>query len=288
MDYASLDDFFKSGKHHLQKGPIALIFAEDEVELASTILHHSKLGFTKVIIFTKAMPTLPSEFQNNLVSVYVDLFKAPEVSVIINKINILASSQWVYFCYNAEYAFFPFCETRSVAELLNFHSEERREAMLTFVVDIYTKDFANPAEATSTDNAYLDEAGYFAMARSDPQTHRAMDRQLDFFGGLRWRFEEYVPYEKRKIDRISIFKAGKGINISQNYTFNNQEYNTYACPWHNNLTAAVVSFRAAKALMSNPDSKSEIKDLSWEHSTHFKWHSSQLLDLGLIEPGQWF
>ena len=126
------------------------------------------------------------------------------------------------------------------------------------------------------------------MARSDPQTHRAMDRQLDFFGGLRWRFEEYVPYEKRKIDRISIFKASKGINISQNYTFNNQEYNTYACPWHNNLTAAVVSFRAAKALMSNPDSKSEIKDLSWEHSTHFKWHSSQLLDLGLIEPGQWF
>ena len=73
--------------------------------------------------------------------------------------------------------------------------------MLTFVVDVYTKDFANPAEATSTDNAYLDEAGYFVMARSDPQTHRAVDRQLDFVG-LRWRFEEYVPYEKRKIDRI--------------------------------------------------------------------------------------
>ena len=185
MDYASLDDFFKSGKHHLQKGPIALIFAEDDVELASTILHHSKLGFTKIIIFTKAMPTLPSEFKNNLVSVYVDLFNSPEISVIINKINILASSQWVYFFYNAEYLFFPFCETRSVAELLNFHSEERREAMLTFVVDLYTKDFTNTAEATSTDNAYLDEAGYFAMARSDPPTHRAMDRQLDFFGGLR-------------------------------------------------------------------------------------------------------
>ena len=131
------------------------------------------------------MPTLPSEFKNNLASVYVDLFNSPEVSVIIYKINILASSQWVYFCYNAEYLFFPFCESRSVAEILNFHSEERRKAMLTFVVDIYTKDFANPAEATSTDNAYLDEAGYFAMARSDPLTHRAMDRQLDFFGGLR-------------------------------------------------------------------------------------------------------
>ena len=147
-DYASLDDFFKSGKNHLQKGPIALIFAEDEVELASTILHHSKLGFVEIIIFTKAMPTLPSEIKSKLVSVYVDLFNSSEVSAIINKINILASGQWIYFCYNAEYLFFPFCETRSVAELLNFHSEERREAMLTFVVDIYTKDFTNPAEAT--------------------------------------------------------------------------------------------------------------------------------------------
>ncbi|MBQ66071.1 MAG: hypothetical protein CMH07_03985, partial [Marinovum sp.] len=159
MDYASLDDFFKSGKHHLQKGPIALIFAEDDVELASTILHHSKLGFTKIIIFTKAMPTLPSEFKNNLVSVYVDLFNSPEISVIINKINILASSQWVYFFYNAEYLFFPFCETRSVAELLNFHSEERREAMLTFVVDLYTKDFTNPAEATSLEYTLANSTG---------------------------------------------------------------------------------------------------------------------------------
>ena len=120
MDYASLDDFFKSGKHHLQKGPIALIFAEDDVELASTILHHSKLGFTKIIIFTKAMPTLPSEFKNNLVSVYVDLFNSPEISVIINKINILASSQWVYFCYNAECLFFPILRNPLGCRIIEF------------------------------------------------------------------------------------------------------------------------------------------------------------------------
>ena len=84
MDYLSLDDFFKLEKHHLQKGPIALIFAEDEVELASTILHHSKLGFIKIIIFTKAMPTLPSEIKNKLVLVYVVLFNSSLVYVFIN------------------------------------------------------------------------------------------------------------------------------------------------------------------------------------------------------------
>jgi hypothetical protein len=288
MDYANLDHFFKSGKHHLKKGPIALIFAEDEVELASTILHHTKLGFMKTIIFSKSMPALPTEVQDRIAPVYVDLFNAPDVSTIINKISTLTSNQWIYFCYNAEYLFFPFCETRSIAELLNFHSEERRAAMLTYVVDIYFKDPLTSGEVISRNKAQLDKAGYFATARVDPKTHQPMDHQLDFFGGLRWRFEEYVPYSQRKIDRISIFKASKGLNISKNYTFNNQEYNTYACRWHNNLTAAIISFRAAKALMNNPNPKSEIKDLFWEHSTPFKWQSSQLLDLGLIEPGQWF
>ena len=27
---------------------------------------------------------------------------------------------------------------------------------------------------------------------------------------------------------------------------------------------------------------------TWHNSTRFEWHSRQLLDLGLMEPGQWF
>jgi len=42
------------------------------------------------------------------------------------------------------------------------------------------------------------------------------------------------------------------------YVFNDDEYNTYACPWHNNLTSAIVSFRAAKALKHNPGSSFDI------------------------------
>ncbi len=124
--------------------------------------------------------------------------------------------------------------------------------MLTFVVDIYTKNLETMKNATIREKSYLDKTGYFAQERIDPHAFHPMERQLDFFGGLRWRFEQYVPQDQRKIDRIAIFKASKGLTISKNYTFNNQEYNTYACPWHNNLTAAIISFRAAKALMSNP------------------------------------
>ena len=51
-----------------------------------------------------------------------------------------APGTWLYYCFNAEYLFFPFCETRTVGEMLTFHTEERRDAMLTYVVDLYAGD----------------------------------------------------------------------------------------------------------------------------------------------------
>ena len=59
MDYPSLNEFFKSGKHQLKKGPIALIFAEDDVEFVSTISLQINLGFTNTILFAKSKPALP-------------------------------------------------------------------------------------------------------------------------------------------------------------------------------------------------------------------------------------
>ncbi len=105
---------------------------------------------------------------------------------------------------------------------------------------------------------------------------------------MRWRYEEHVPPERRKIDRVSLFKSKPGLRLREDHTFNDEEYNTYACPWHNNLTAAVVSFRTAKALKRNPGSSFEIDTFRWHNSVPFEWHSRQLLDLGLMEPGQWF
>ena len=135
----------------------------------------------------------------------------------------------------------------------------------------------------------LDRAGYYALARPDPANNgHAKERQLDFFGGLRWRFEEHVPPLRRKIDRIALFRSKPGLSLREDFTFSEEEYNTYACPWHNNLTAAICSFRTAKALRTNPGSRFDIHSFKWRGSEPFRWHSQQLLDLGLMEPGQWF
>jgi hypothetical protein len=289
MRYNSLADFLARGNPLLVRGPVALIFAEDDVEVASTLRHHLDLGFLHVVAFMPDSFDLPTDLEAEVHGVTYACGLPSDVFTAINKVIKAATPNcWLYYCYNAEYLFFPFSETRGVRELLNFHAEERRSAMLTYVFDLYAADLQTDPNAVTLKHAMLDRSGYFAQARADPATHKPLERQLDFFGGLRWRLEEHVPRASRRIDRISLFRAKSSLVLGPTHQFNDPEYNTYACPWHHNLTAAVCSFRAAKALRRNPGSREAINTLACQNSVRFEWTSRQLLDLGLIEPGQWF
>ncbi|MDQ2089497.1 glycosyltransferase family 2 protein [Marimonas arenosa] len=289
MHFSGVEQLIENGGTVLAKGPIALIFAEDEVELDTTLRHHRQLGFKAVIAFMPDSFGLPVDLVKTVHRVGFDATRSGAVQKAVDAVAAVAVGQWLYYCYNAEYLFYPFCETRTVGEMLGFHAEERRDAMLTYVIDLYAGDLDRFPNAVSLDLAYLDKSGYYALARPDPANDNdPKERQLDFFGGLRWRYEEHVPAPRRKIDRIALFRAKSGLRLREDHTFNDEEYNTYACPWHNNLTAAIVSFRTAKALKRNPGSTFDIDTFRWHNSTPFEWHSRQLLDLGLMEPGQWF
>ena len=291
MQYRSLDHFISDSKAVLSKGPIALIMVEDAIEIETTLRHHQQLGFATVVAFMPASFALARDVAESkgVLRVDYDMDREGALENAVNAVIEAAPGQWLYTCYNAEYLFYPFCETRTVGELLAFHTEERRDAMLTYVVDLYADDLGAAPNAVSLDNAFLDRSGYYALARPDgtPDNH-PKERQLDFFGGLRWRFEEHVPAARRKIDRISLFRAKPGLRMRDDHTFTDEEYNTYACPWHHNITASICSFRTAKALKSNPASRDSIASFKWHNSAPFEWHSRQLLDLGLMEPGQWF
>ena len=289
MRYTDLDDFLKRGSAALAKGPLSIVMAEDEVEIDSTLRHNLTTGFQNAVLLAPAEVVLAPDLEDRVHQVAHDVYADASLPEAVNRINDAAPGIWVYYCYNAEYLFFPFCETRTVRDFLSFHAEERREAMLTYVVDLYAGDLDRHGNAVSLEDAHLDRSGYYALARKDEAKNWApIERQLDFFGGLRWRFEEHVPWARRKIDRISIFKTRKGLRLGADFTFNEPEMNTYACPWHNNLTAAVCSFRTAKALRSNPGSRFDIQNFRWHNSIPFEWHSQQLMDLGQMEPGQWF
>ena len=289
MRYDSLDDFLTEAKAALAKGPLALVLAEDQVEVETTLQHHLGLGFAQVILLCDPDIVITEDSASRIHRVTYDTHADNALIVAVNRLIVAAPGLWMYYCYNAEYLFYPFCETRSVREMLAFHTEERRDAMLSYVVDLYASNLDAFPNAVSLEHANLDRSGYYALGRTDPANHNhPRDRQLDFFGGLRWRFEEHIPLPRRKIDRITLFRAKPGLELRADFTFTDEEYNTYACPWHHNITTAIASFRTAKALRTNSGSKFDITTFQWHNSTPFEWHSQQLMDLGLMEPGQWF
>lgn len=290
MRFESIEAFLAGDKKALAKGPVALILAEDGTELEATVAHHHALGFKSIVLFCR--PEIPLDDEAAAVVTRVDYdFTAPDPAPrIVNPvIEAAPAGTWMYYCFNSEFLFFAFCETRSVEEFLIFHTEERRDAMLTYVVDLYARDLRAHPDGVSIEQAHLDRAGYYALGRPDPENHgNPKERQLDFFGGLRWRFEEYIPERRRRIDRIAIFRTKPGLTLREDHTFSDEEYNTFACPWHHNMTAAICSFRAAKALRTNPGSRDAVTSFAWHNSEPFAWDSQQLMDMGLMEPGQWF
>lgn len=289
MHYNSLTDFFLKSRSVLNKGPIAMVFAEDEAEIDTSLRHLLNSGFMAVLVFMPEEFALAEDVIPMVHRIAYNPLEQDALSTAVNQVIDVTPNQWLFYCYNAEYLFYPFCETRTIGEMLAFHTEERRFSMLTYVIDLYADNLQRHPNAVSLDTAHLDKSGYYALARPDPDNHNhPKERQLDFYGGLRWRYEEHIPAKRRKIDRISLFRAKPGLKLREDHSFNDEEYNTYACPWHNNLTAAICSFRTAKALKRNPGSTYDIDSFRWHNSTPFEWHSRQLLDLGLMEPGQWF
>lgn len=290
MDFDSLDQFAATQPGRFGTGPAALMIAEDRVEIASTLRHLETIGFRQVFVLAPAGFEVPPLAEGTRARLHV--IRAPSraegvTQAAMNSLIDQMPGAWLHYCYNGEYLFYPFCEDRSVGEMVAWVMEERRTSVLTYVIDLYAPDLGAHPNGVSVETAMLDAAGYYAEARTDP-TGTPRDRQMNFHGGLRWRFEEHIAFPKRRIDRIGLFQARPGLRLNADHTLNDDEMNTYACEWHHSLTAAICSFRVAKALRTNPGSRHDVTDFRWHKSTPFQWSSQQLMDLGLMEPGQWF
>lgn len=290
MIHNSLSDFAKLPAGQLGPGPIALVVAEDATEVESTVAHLLGLGFAKLILLAPEGLDDPARYGEAAGRMEIIRHTTRKPGTVVEAVNVLidrAPETWLHYCFNGEYLFFPFCEHRSIGEALTFCEEERRSSILTYVIDLYAGDLGSYPDAVSLENAFLDRSGYYAETRRN-DADDVLERQLNFFGGLRWRFEEHVAVPKRRIDRVGIFKTSPGLRLREDHTLSDEEQNTYACPWHHSMTAAICSFRVAKALRTNPGSRHEVDGFLWHGSERFNWSSQQLMDLGLMEPGQWF
>lgn len=281
MPTSNLSKFLQSEGKNLPS-PIAVILAEDDAELAGTVRHHQNLGFTSILVIgavesldIDGVHTFPAQLNQGSDSV-----------AMLNVVMAGCTGKWLYYCYNAEYLFFPFCETRSISDVLAFMEEERRTSVFSYAIDLYPSDLSSHSNGIDIDGAHLDQSGYYGTEQFIEG--EVQERQPEIFGGLRWRFEKHIPWEKRRIDRICMFKVSYGLTIGDDFRLSEPELNTISCEWHNNLTMGVLSFRVTKALMHNPGSAEAIDSFYWSGSVKFNWRSDQLMELGFIEPGQWF
>ena len=142
-------------------GPVAIAsIAGERWQGAAMTLWSSFFGVTYALLF--------------LIAPYFDVAGPVE---LINQVSARVPKEWVYYCFNSEYLFYPFMESRSVVEMLAFHADERRDAMLTYVIDLYAKDLEKFPNAVSLDQAHFDRAGHYALVRWDPNTNSNKDRQ---------------------------------------------------------------------------------------------------------------
>ena len=263
----------------LKPGPVAMIRLEDDIEIHSTIDHLKSLQFPNIVL----LETSPRRYENAH-SIKAD--PKMDLPSILNASMDQLSGRWVHACHNTEYLFFPFCEGRSIWDAAQFVQEERRDAVFTSVIDLYPDAFDRADPAFDVNAAYFDRAGYYSRDRYvGPEKQ---ERQIEIFGGLKWRYAEHVEWERQRIDRPAFFRAKAGLRLDERSRFSDQEMNTLSCPWHHSMTFALASFRVAKSLINTSESDYSIDSFMWSHSQKFEWRSPQLMELGLMEPGQWF
>ena len=69
MRYPNFDQFLAAEKASLAKGPVALILAEDDVEVDTTLRHHLDIGFAPVILLAAPQLELPAELEAKIARV---------------------------------------------------------------------------------------------------------------------------------------------------------------------------------------------------------------------------
>ncbi|SOH92604.1 hypothetical protein SAMN06273572_101452 [Monaibacterium marinum] len=286
MIFASVSQFLAESGSLPGREPVAIIFVEDVSEVAATVSHHLRLGFVQVLLVGRLAVDAAIPDGEAITRIDEPVRSRDDAIAILNRLIDRLAGRWVYWGFNAEFLFYPYMESRKISDLTTFMTEERRDHVFGYSVDLYAADLDRAQDGVSRQNAHFDGSGYYGFHRY--RDGQELDRQFDIFGGLTWRYEEFVPWERRRIDRVSLFRAIEGLRISDDLILSVPEMNTLSCPWHHNVTVAVASFRVAKSLKRNPGSMFEIETFMWRRSTPFEWRSEQLLELGIIEPGQWF
>lgn len=266
----------------LPPGPVAVVFAEDGCELASTLDRCWALGFAATILFRPE--SIAQADRGALVQIDRLVRSRADAAALLSGLHRRLAGRWLAPLFNSEYLFYPYCETRSIKDFTGFMEEERRSSVFGVTIDLYAEDLGLAPDGVLLEAAGFDALGYYGFSHEDA----AGFRQADLHGGLRWRFAERIPSGAQHLDRPALYMARSDLVLDARFRFSQPSMNALSCPWHRNPTAAILSFRTVRALLGNPASARGVEGFVWEGTQRCAWRSEQLMQLGFMEPGQWF
>lgn len=276
MAYRTAKDFARA-RPELPGGVIAILLCESDRHAVASARRLAEQGAAALITVGTSIDA--PDF--GCPTFHVEEAPLPKTTpAILQTLFNALTDHWVIWLWNSEFFVFPYGETRQLADLATFLGEERRLSIHGYVLDLYAKQLPNPADDPQEAELYFDRIGYYAFPTEE--------RTLKLRGGLGWRFEEFTPADLQPISRAVMVKPGKGLVVAPDLGFGEPEYDSVNCPWHHNPTAAIMSLRRTRRIMAHPGYPAMAGKLIWQGSTPFRWDSGQLLELGMIEPGQWF
>ena len=276
MWYSSLADGL-TALRQVRPGLTAVILCETDFLLAQTAEHLSDAGFTHLIAAGPGAKSAPE--RDDLIAMPADIAGAENRADVVNKLISAAAGRWMLVCFNGEFLFYPYRESRLAQDFTEFLSWERRPAAMSYAVDIYSDALGREEDAFSLEDVYFDTQGWYGFERGE--------KQAEVFGGLGWRFEEFTPRDMTRVNRPALFWADPAVPMRADMWFEDDVYNAISCPWHNNPTFALMSVRRATALRRHPNFSAGVRSFMWPCSEKFSWNSQQLLKHGVIEAGQW-
>jgi hypothetical protein len=198
--------------------------------------------------------------------------------------------RWCLSVSACDFLVFPRCESRSIRSLTDFLETEHRDHAFAVTVHMYGE---GPAEAVADGAAadpfsalpLFDPVGYVTSASGEDGTVRVG-------GGLTRRtLFRTVPRNAPRLDCIPLVRWRRHFSyVDGTRSLQPRRLNRPHAPWHSSPTACLLCF----SLLLEPEDDADAglgtlrsQDLRTNASRRYR-SSEDLVECGMLNPGQWF
>lgn len=193
--------------------------------------------------------------------------------------------KWTLLLNTGEYLLYPHFDSRTIPDLCQFLSDEHRRALFSIVLDAYPFDSSTAPMAYGVAGWHIDRYGY------EFRYTGAHDTDI-WHGGFTYRFrDKFINLGRKHITRIALQKIGRKSMPSRDLVFAlPPKVSTASSANHLSPTGCILSagfFEHWKARSIEMGQEPDFEKLITAPSMPIQWRSSDLIECGFMNEGQW-